>query len=217
MNIDYGLVGVAGAILALLYAVVLFGYVRRQDPGNSRMVEIATAVRQGADAFLNREYRVIAPFAVVIVILIYVFIDLPLKTNGATAIGFAIGAALSAIAGNAGYRCAIESGGTTRVAGAGDGTEAERPERQFSQGEYRSALLALTLALDRFLEGRKGFRPIIILDDAFSELDARVRAAVASHLLGMTHQIFITTTERLEPFQAAGARVMEIRAGQVVS
>ena len=105
----------------------------------------------------------------------------------------------------------------TACAGVEDGTEAERPERQFSQGEYRSALLALTLALDRFLEGRKGFRPIIILDDAFSELDARVRAAVASHLLGMTHQIFITTTERLEPFQAAGARVMEIRAGQVVS
>lgn len=92
-----------------------------------------------------------------------------------------------------------------------------RREAHFSQGEYRAALLALTLVLDRFLEQRKGFRPIVILDDALSELDARVREAVAAHLLGMPNQIFITTTARLDPFQAAGARIMEIRAGQVVS
>jgi DNA replication and repair protein RecF len=92
-----------------------------------------------------------------------------------------------------------------------------RREAHFSQGEYRGALLALTLVLDRFLEQRKGFRPIVILDDALSELDARVREAVSAHLLGMPNQIFITTTERLDPFQAAGARIMEIRAGQVVS
>jgi K(+)-stimulated pyrophosphate-energized sodium pump len=116
MSIDYGLVGVAGAILALLYAVVLFGYVRRQDPGNSRMVEIATAVRQGADAFLSREYRVIAPFAVVIVILIYVFIDVPLGTNGATAVGFAIGAALSAIAGYIGMAVTVRTSSRTAQA-----------------------------------------------------------------------------------------------------
>lgn len=97
------------------------------------------------------------------------------------------------------------------------GKDALRREMQFSQGEYRGALLALTLALDRFLEQRKGFRPVLILDDAFSELDVRVRTAVASHLLGMSNQIFITTTERLEPFQAAGTRIMEIRAGQVVA
>ena len=97
-----------------------------------------------------------------------------------------------------------------------EATEARR-EGQFSQGEYRGALLALTLALERFLEQRKGIRPIVILDDAFSELDARVRTAAAAYLLGMTNQIFITTTERLDPFQAAGARILEIRAGQVVS
>ncbi len=109
MSIDYGLVGVAGAVLALLYAIVLFGFVRRQDAGTPKMKEIASAVRQGADAFLSREYRVIAPFAVVIVILIYVFIDIPLGTNGATAIGFAIGAALSAIAGYIGMAVTVRT------------------------------------------------------------------------------------------------------------
>jgi K(+)-stimulated pyrophosphate-energized sodium pump len=116
MSIDYGIIGVAGAILALLYAVVLFGYVRRQDPGNPKMVEIAGAVRQGADAFLDREYRVIAPFAVVIVILIYVFIDIPLGTHGATAVGFAVGAALSAIAGYIGMAVTVRTSSRTAQA-----------------------------------------------------------------------------------------------------
>ncbi len=116
MSLDYGLIGIAGAVIALLYAVVLFGYVRRQDPGSSRMTEIATAVRQGADAFLTREYRVIAPFAVVIVILIYVFIDIPLGTHGATAIGFAIGAALSAIAGYIGMAVTVRTSSRTAQA-----------------------------------------------------------------------------------------------------
>jgi DNA replication and repair protein RecF len=99
--------------------------------------------------------------------------------------------------------------------GAPEAIDAARREGQFSQGEYRGALLALTLALERFLERRKGIRPIVILDDAFSELDARVRTAATAHLLGMPNQIFITTTERLDPFQAAGARILEIRAGEV--
>jgi len=116
MSIDYGLVGVAGAGLALLYAIVLFGFVRRQDAGTPKMKEIASAVRQGADAFLSREYRVIAPFAVVIVILIYVFIDVPLGTNGATAIGFAIGAALSAIAGYIGMAVTVRTSSRTAQA-----------------------------------------------------------------------------------------------------
>lgn len=116
MSFDYGLIGIAGAVIALLYAVILFSFVRRQNPGNSRMVEIAGAVRQGADAFLNREYRVIAPFAVVIVILIYVFIDVPLGTHGATAIGFALGAALSAIAGYIGMAVTVRTSSRTAQA-----------------------------------------------------------------------------------------------------
>jgi DNA replication and repair protein RecF len=98
----------------------------------------------------------------------------------------------------------------------GRSEESARKDAQFSQGEYRSALLALTLALDGLLEQRKGFRAVVILDDAFSELDGRVREAVAAHLLRMPNQIFITATERLSAFQA-GARIMEVRAGQVVS
>lgn len=113
---NYGLVAVIGAIIALLYAVYLVVYLRRQNQGSEKMISIATAVRQGADAFLSREYRVIAPVAVVIAVLIFFFIDLPLKTGGVTAIGFAIGAALSAAAGYIGMAITVRTSSRTAQA-----------------------------------------------------------------------------------------------------
>src|SRR5487761_1719357 len=114
--VDYGYLAVGGAAVALVYAIYLVFAVRKQDPGNPKMVEIATAVRQGADAFLNREYKVIAPIAAAIAILIFVFIDLPLKTNGATAVGFLVGAVLSALAGYVGMAMTVRTSSRTAQA-----------------------------------------------------------------------------------------------------
>jgi K(+)-stimulated pyrophosphate-energized sodium pump len=113
---DYGFLAVGAAVIALLYALFLVYSVRRQDPGNPKMVEIATAVRQGADEFLNREYKVIIPIAAVVAILIFVFIDLPLKTNGATAAGFLVGAFLSALAGYIGMAMTVRTSSRTAQA-----------------------------------------------------------------------------------------------------
>ena len=107
--VDYGYFGVLGAAVALVYALVLVTVVRRQDPGTPKMVEIATAVRQGADEFLSREYKIITPIAAAIAVLIFVFIDLPLKTNGATAVGFLVGALLSALAGYIGMAMTVRT------------------------------------------------------------------------------------------------------------
>jgi K(+)-stimulated pyrophosphate-energized sodium pump len=116
MALDYGYFAVGGAVIALLYALFLVYTVRRKDPGNPRMVEIATAVRQGADEFLSREYKVITPIAAVVAILIFVFIDLPLKTNGATAAGFLVGAFLSALAGYIGMAMTVRTSSRTAQA-----------------------------------------------------------------------------------------------------
>ena len=116
MAFDYGYLAVGGSAVALAYALYLVYSVRRQDPGNARMVEIATAVRQGADEFLRREYRVITPIAAVIAVLIFVFIDLPLKTNGATAAGFLVGAFLSALAGYVGMAMTVRTSSRTAEA-----------------------------------------------------------------------------------------------------
>ncbi len=116
MAIDYGYVAVGGAAIALVYSLALIFFIRRQDPGNAKMQEIATAVRQGANAFLRREYTVIAPVAVVIAILIFVFIDTPLKTNGAMSIGFMLGAFLSASAGYLGMAITVRTSSRTAQA-----------------------------------------------------------------------------------------------------
>jgi len=103
---------------------------------------------------------------------------------------------------------------------AGDSSPANssgRPDTLFSQGEYRAALLALQLALGRLMEEERGFRPVLILDDAFSELDDAIRARLYDELGRLANQMFITTTEPLHPLHAAGARIMEVRAGRVVS
>ncbi|MDG6926228.1 MAG: sodium-translocating pyrophosphatase [Nitrososphaerota archaeon] len=113
---DYGLIAAGVSAVALLYALVLFFAVRRQDPGTAKMTEIAMAVRVGANAFLRREYTVIAPVAIIIAVLIYVGIDIPLKTGGVTAVGFLVGAALSALAGYIGMAATVRTSSRTAQA-----------------------------------------------------------------------------------------------------
>jgi K(+)-stimulated pyrophosphate-energized sodium pump len=116
MAMDYSLLAVVGALIALLYAVVLIFNVRSQNPGTAKMQEIAGAVKEGANAFLSREYRVIAPVAVIVAVAIYVFIDIPLGTGGAIAVGFVVGAALSAFAGYVGMAITVRTSSRTAEA-----------------------------------------------------------------------------------------------------
>ncbi|HEX7927249.1 MAG TPA: DNA replication and repair protein RecF [bacterium] len=97
------------------------------------------------------------------------------------------------------------------------GAGSTRRDALFSQGEYRAALLALQLALGRLLEAERGFRPVLILDDVFSELDASVRERLLQYLPRLANQMFITTTEWTEPMHVPGARIMEIQAGRVAA
>jgi K(+)-stimulated pyrophosphate-energized sodium pump len=116
LALDFGLFALAVAFIAIIYAASLWSYLRKQNRGNEKMVEIADAVRQGAGAFLSREYRVIAPIAVLIAVLIFGLIDLPNGTGGATAVGFALGAALSAAAGYVGMAVTVRTSSRTAEA-----------------------------------------------------------------------------------------------------
>ena len=92
-----------GAV-ALLFALNRARFVGRQDAGNERMVEIAAAIREGAMAFLRREYSVLAVFAVLVAVILYVA-----NLGGGTelvGLSFLIGALCSAVAGWFGMRVA---------------------------------------------------------------------------------------------------------------
>ncbi len=101
-------------LIALLYGLFLYLKVKHQSPGNEKMQELNKAIREGAMAFLNSEYKVLTVFVAVVTILLTIAsffegtnieIGLP--------ISFVIGAVLSALSGNIGMRMATMANGRT--------------------------------------------------------------------------------------------------------
>ena len=90
-------------IVALLFAFVLASNVGREEEGTDRMHEISSAIRDGANAFLKAEYKILVIFAAVLFVLIGFGVDWK------TAICFVIGAAFSTLAGYFGMNVATKA------------------------------------------------------------------------------------------------------------
>ena len=93
----------AAGALALLFAFYLTGKVKKADPGNETMVEIAGHIHDGAMAFLNRQYRAIAIFVLAVFLILGFFI------GWQTAICFLAGAIASTLAGYIGMNVATKA------------------------------------------------------------------------------------------------------------
>lgn len=88
--------------------------------------------------------------------------------------------------------------------------------RQFaSQGEARSAVLAMKLAVIELLEEKRATSPVVLLDDVDSELDSERRSALFKVFTRNKRQTFITTTDRSSLGEAAAQRVFEVREGKI--
>ena len=99
------------SLAAIVYGVILVRQVLAQPDGNERMRDIAKAIQEGAEAYMRRQYTIVAIVAVVIAVVLLLLI------NWETAVGFLIGAIASAAAGFIGMSVAVRANVRTAEAG----------------------------------------------------------------------------------------------------
>src|SRR3990167_8894648 len=89
--------------VAIVYSAFLARNILKLPAGSNRMQEIADAIRQGAQAYLNRQYKTIAIIAIVLFLILWLVLGLT------TALGFLLGAILSAVAGYIGMNVSVRA------------------------------------------------------------------------------------------------------------
>ncbi|MDA9627843.1 sodium-translocating pyrophosphatase [Flavobacteriaceae bacterium] len=100
---------IALALLGLVYMIVKQKWVMKQDAGDGKMKEISDHIYEGALAFLNAEYRLLAIFVVIVSILLAIVSFLVPTTHWLIVVAFIFGAIFSAFAGNIGMKIATKT------------------------------------------------------------------------------------------------------------
>ncbi len=148
---EYGVVvALVCAGAAVVYGLIITQRLLSKSPGNERMREISGAVQEGAQAYLNRQYTIIAAVAVPIAILLWLLQDYK------TAIGFVFGGILSGSAGFIGMNVSVRA--NARVAEAARGGVPPALDVAFKGGSV-TGLLVVGLAL----LGVAGYYGILVL------------------------------------------------------
>src|SRR3954471_21520623 len=125
---------IACGLLAIVYGIWAIWSVMQADAGSARMQEIAAAVREGAQAYLKRQYTTIAVVGVVI------FVIVGYLLGWLVGIGFAIGAILSGVAGFIGMNVSVRA--NVRTAQAAIGSLAGGLELAFKAGAITGMFVA---------------------------------------------------------------------------
>ncbi len=107
-------IGAATGVAALLFALLTMASVLKESMGTPRMKEISEAIQEGAMAFLNRQYKTLIPFTIVIFVLLFF-------VGASYAISFLVGAVCSAVAGYIGMNSTTKSNARTTEAARSSG------------------------------------------------------------------------------------------------
>ena len=104
------------AVVGLVYMFIRASWVRKQAPGSERMQEISKAIKEGALAFLNAEYRLLFIFVIIASVALF-GISIAVETTSWMIVpAFVFGAFFSALAGNIGMRIATDANARTAEA-----------------------------------------------------------------------------------------------------
>ncbi len=135
MDMNIGLLSAIAGVIGLVFALILFFWIRGRDAGNETMQEIAKQIHDGSMVFLRREYTILAVFIVVVFALLSYFIGLQ------TGYAFLGGTLLSMLAGFIGMKAATAANVRT-CAAARDFGQAKALSIAFSGG----AVMGMTVA-----------------------------------------------------------------------
>jgi K(+)-stimulated pyrophosphate-energized sodium pump len=107
----FSFIGIGVSLLAFLFAFWLYQWVKKQPSQNARIAQVGKLIRNGATAFLRKEYAVLAKFAGVVALLILLFLPRPIwlgspLLNIEMTIAYLAGTVFSGIAGVIGMRIA---------------------------------------------------------------------------------------------------------------
>ena len=100
MNFDQNLIAPGLGVLGLFIVVVIYQWITKQDGGSGAVKKIGEQIHIGAIVFMKREYKMLSIFALVLLVLLYVFL------GAASALCFLVGAVTSATAGYIGMNTA---------------------------------------------------------------------------------------------------------------
>src|SRR3989344_1670332 len=101
--VNISIISILVSLLALGYAGYLSSRILKIKPGSEKMQEIAQAIKEGAMAYMKRQYGTIAIFAVVITVILFFLFSFPI------ALGFLLGAILSGLSGFIGMSISVRA------------------------------------------------------------------------------------------------------------
>jgi K(+)-stimulated pyrophosphate-energized sodium pump len=140
-------IAIAVALVALAFAFVLARSVIAADSGTADMQAISNAIREGAEAFLKRQYQTIGAIALVLAVVVFVGYHLSPRTApyaAKTVISFLVGAVCSGLAGFTGMYCSIRA--NIRAASAAR-TSLDRALKMALRGGAVTGLVVVALSL----------------------------------------------------------------------
>lgn len=113
-NLIYVPIGLS--LVGLVFMYIKMQWVKKQNPGNERMQEISKSIKEGALAFLNAEYKLLAGFVILASAALAAISFVVPTTHIMIVPAFIVGAIFSAVAGNIGMRVATEANARTTEA-----------------------------------------------------------------------------------------------------